>query len=45
MKKIYLTALLALVPAAAGAEVYTLPGIVVTAEKQNKIKDTAFLPP
>ena len=44
MKKIYLTALLALVPAAAGAEVYTLPGIVVTAEKQNKIKDTAFLP-
>ena len=44
MKKIYLTALLTLVPAAAGAEVYTLPGIVVTAEKQKEIKDTAFLP-
>lgn len=44
MKKIYLTALLTLIPVAAGAEVYTLPGIVVTAEKQKEIKDTSFLP-
>lgn len=43
MKKIYLTVLLALVPAAAGAEVYTLPGIVVTAEKQKEKHDD-FLP-
>ena len=32
MKKVWLTALLSLFPAVAGAEVYTLPGVVVSAE-------------
>ena len=44
MKKVWLTALLSLFPAVAGAEVYTLPGVVVTAENRKETKDTVFLP-
>lgn len=44
MKKVWLTALLSLFPAVAGAEVYTLPGVVVTAENGKETKDTVFLP-
>lgn len=35
MKKIWLTALVSFLPLTAGAEVYTLPGVVVTAEGQK----------
>lgn len=44
MKKVWLTALLSLFPAVAGAEVYTLPGVVVTAENRKETKDIVFLP-
>lgn len=44
MKKVWLTALLSLFPAVAGAEVYTLPSVVVTAENRKETKDTVFLP-
>lgn len=36
MKKIWLTALVSFLPLTAGAEVYTLPGVVVTAEGQKE---------
>lgn len=42
MKKIWITAMMALLPVTAGAEVYTLPGVVVTAEKHRE-KQEDFL--
>lgn len=44
MKKVWLTALLSLFPAVAGAEVYTLPGVVVTAENRKEQKIPSFCP-